>query len=68
MTHPIAARRPLLTVRNLTVAVVLIAAALLLWLVVARTGQSAQTATNVHHMYNPCATSASAPPSGCRTR
>jgi len=42
-----------LTVRNLTVAVVLIAAALLLWLVVARTGQSAQTATNVHHIYHP---------------
>ena len=53
MTHPIAARRPLLTVRNLTVAVVLIAAALLLWLMVARTGQSAQTATNVHHIYHP---------------
>ena len=53
MTHPIAARRPLLTVRNLTVAVVLIAAALLLWLVAARTGQSAQTATNVHHIYHP---------------
>ena len=52
MTHPIAARRPLLTVRNLTVAVVLIAAALLLWLVVARTGQSAQAATQVHHFYH----------------
>jgi len=37
MTQAIAASRPLLTVRNLAVAVAFIAAALLLWLVVART-------------------------------
>jgi hypothetical protein len=50
MTQPIAASRPLLTVRNLAVAVTFIAVALLLWLVVARTGQ---TATQVHHFYHP---------------
>jgi hypothetical protein len=48
MTQPIAASQPLLTVRNLAVAVTFIAVALLLWLVVARTGQSAQAATQVH--------------------
>jgi hypothetical protein len=53
MTQPIAASRPLVTGRNLAVAVTFIAAALLLWLVVARTGQSAQTATYVHHIYHP---------------
>ena len=53
MTQAIAASRPLLTVRNLAVAVAFIAAALLLWLVVARTGQSVQTATYVHHIYHP---------------
>ena len=53
MTQAIAASRPLLTVRNLAVAVAFIAAALLLWLVVARTGQSAQTATYVHHINHP---------------
>jgi len=71
MTQPIAASRPLLTMRNLAVAVTFIAVALLLWLVAAKTGQSARTATfttPVHHIYNPCAISASAPPSGCRTR
>jgi len=52
MTHPIAASRPLLTTRNLAIAVAFIAAALLLWLV-ARTGQSAQTATQVHHILHP---------------
>jgi hypothetical protein len=71
MTHLTAAGRPLLTARNLAVAATLIAAALLLWLVAARTGQSAQTApftAQVHHVYNPCASPASPPPSGCRTR
>jgi hypothetical protein len=53
MTQPIAASQPLLTVRNLAVAVTFIAVALLLWLVVARTGQSAQTATQVHHFSHP---------------
>jgi hypothetical protein len=53
MTHPIAASRPLLTVRNLAVAMTLIAVALLLWLVVARTGQSAQIAAQVHHIHHP---------------
>ena len=53
MTQPIAASRPLLTGRNLAVAVTFIAAALLLWLVVARTGQSTQTATYVHHINHP---------------
>lgn len=53
MTHPIAASRPLLTARNLAVAMAFIAAALLLWLVLARTGQSAQTATQVHHILHP---------------
>jgi hypothetical protein len=55
MTHPIAQSRPLLTVRNLAVVATLIAGALLLWLVVARTGQSAQTATftQVHHIHHP---------------
>jgi len=37
MTQPIAASRPLLTARNL----------------VARTGQSAQTATHVHYILHP---------------
>jgi len=67
MTHLAAAGRPLLTPRNLVVAAALIAAALLLWLVAARTGQSTFTA-QVHHIYNPCAGPASAPPSECRTR
>jgi hypothetical protein len=53
MTQPIAASRPLLTMRNLAVAVTFIAAALLVWLVVTRTGQSAPTATQVHHIYHP---------------
>jgi hypothetical protein len=53
MTQPIAASRPFLTGRNLAVAVTFIAAALLLWLVVARTGQSAQTATYIHHINHP---------------
>jgi hypothetical protein len=53
MTQPIAASRPLLTMRNLAVAVTFIAAALLYWLVVTRTGQSAQTAAQVHHIYHP---------------
>jgi hypothetical protein len=55
MTHPIAPSRPLLTARHLAVAAALIAAALLLWLVVTRTGQSAQTATftHVHHIIHP---------------
>ena len=53
MTQPIAASRPLLTGKNLAVAVMFIAAALLLWLVVARTGQSTQTATYVHHINHP---------------
>lgn len=53
MTHPIAASQPHLTVRNLVVAVTIIAVALLVWLVVARTGQSAQTATQIHHIYHP---------------
>ena len=56
MTQPIAASRPLLTVRNLAVAATLIAAVLLLWLVVARTGQSAQTGTSttqVHYILHP---------------
>ena len=52
MTHPIAASRPLLTARNLAV-VTFIAVALLLWLVAAKTGLSAQTATQVHHFYHP---------------
>jgi hypothetical protein len=49
MSQPIAASQPLFTARNVAIAVTLIAAALLLWLVVARTGQSAQTAAQVHH-------------------
>jgi hypothetical protein len=53
MTQPIAASRPLLTMRNLAVAVTLIAAALLCWLVVTRTGQSAQTVAHVQHIYHP---------------
>ena len=53
MTHPIAASQPLFTVRNLIVAATLIAVALLVWLLVARTGQSAQTATQVHHFSHP---------------
>jgi hypothetical protein len=53
MTQPIAAGQPLLTVRNLAVAVIFIAAALLLWLVAARTGQSAHTATFTTHIHHP---------------
>jgi hypothetical protein len=54
MTHPIAASRPLLTVRNLAIAATLIAVVLMLWLVVARTGQSAQAfTTQVHHIHHP---------------
>ena len=53
MTQLIAASRPLLTVRNLAIAGTFIAAALLLWLVAAKTGLSAQTATQVHHFYHP---------------
>ena len=53
MTQPIAANGPLLTVRNLAVAGTFIAVALLLWLVAARTGQSAQAATQIHHFSHP---------------
>ena len=55
MTHPIAASRPLLTVRNLAIAATLIAVVLMLWLVVARTGQSAQQpfTTQVPHIHHP---------------
>jgi hypothetical protein len=52
MTQPIAANGQLLTVRNLAV-VTFIAVALLLWLVAAKAGLSAQTATQVHHFYHP---------------
>jgi len=52
-TQPIAASRPLLTIRNLAVAVTFIAAVLLVWLVVTRTGQSALTTTQVHHLHHP---------------
>jgi hypothetical protein len=53
MSQPIAASQPLFTARNLAIAAILIAAALLLWLLVARTGQSAQTAIQVHHFSHP---------------
>jgi hypothetical protein len=53
MTQPIAASRPLLTMRNLAIAATFIAAALLIWLVVTKTGQSAQTATQAHHINHP---------------
>jgi hypothetical protein len=53
MTQPIAANGPLLTVRNLAVAGTFIAVALLLWLVAARTGQSVQAATPIHHFSHP---------------
>jgi len=56
MTHPITASRPLLTASNVAVAVTLIAVALLLWLVVARTGQSATSAAQCHYL------------AGCRAR
>jgi len=49
MTQPIAVNGPFLTVRNLAVAVTLIAVALVLSLVAARTGHSAQTATQIYH-------------------
>ena len=43
MTQPIAATRPLLTTKNLAVAVaIIIAAALMYWLVVTKTGQAPQ--------------------------
>jgi len=49
MTQPIAATRPLLTTKNLAVAVaIIVAAALMYWLVVTKTGQSPQT-----HYYHP---------------
>ena len=51
MTQPIAATPPLVTTRNLAVAVTIIAAVLLYWLVVTKTGPSAQTA--VHYLYHP---------------
>ena len=54
MTQPITTNRPLLTARNPAIAATLIAAALMLWLVVARTGQSAQAfTTQVHHIHHP---------------
>jgi hypothetical protein len=53
MTQPIAADGPLFTVRNLAVVVTFIAVALLLGLVAARTGHSAQGATPIHHFYHP---------------
>ena len=54
MTQPITASKPLLTARNMAVAVTLIAVALLLWLVVARTGQSAHAAAyQLHHIHHP---------------
>jgi hypothetical protein len=40
-------------VRNLAVVVTFIAVALLLWLVAAKTGQSAQALTQVHHFSHP---------------
>ena len=46
---PIAVNGPFLTVRNLAVAVTFIAVALVLSLVAARTGHSAQTATQIYH-------------------
>ena len=49
MTQPIAANGPFFTVRNLAVAVTFITVALLLGLVAARTGHSAQTATQIYH-------------------
>ena len=52
MTQPIAVNGPFFTVRNLAIAVTLIAVALVLWLVAARTGQSAQTATHFHPYYS----------------
>jgi len=52
MIQPIATNQPLLTVRNLAVVVTFIAVALVLWLVAARTGQSAQTATHFHPYYS----------------
>jgi hypothetical protein len=53
MTQPIAANGPLLTVRNLAVVVAFIAVALVLSLVAARTGQSGQAVTQVHHISHP---------------
>jgi hypothetical protein len=53
MTQPIAANGSFLTVRNLAVAVTFIAVALLVWLVVARTGQSAHAATQIPHFHHP---------------
>jgi hypothetical protein len=53
MTQPIAASQPLLTVRNLAVAMTFIAVALLLWVVAARTGQSAHAATQIHYIHHP---------------
>ena len=54
MTQPITTNRPLLTARNPAIAATLIAAALMLWLVVARTGQSAQAfTTQVPHIHHP---------------
>ena len=49
MTQPIAATRPLLTTKNLAVAVaIIVAAALMYWLVVTMSGLSTQT-----HYYHP---------------
>jgi uncharacterized delta-60 repeat protein len=62
MTQPIAATQPLVTTRNLAVAVTIIAAALLYWLVVTKTGQPAQTATVVPTSSTPRASPALAPP------
>jgi hypothetical protein len=52
MTQPIAADGPRLTMRNLAVAVTFIAVALVLWLVVARTGQSTHAATQIPHYHH----------------
>ena len=49
MTQPIAVNGPFFTVRNLAIAVTLIAVALVLSLVAARTGQ---TATHFHPYYS----------------
>jgi len=53
MIQPVATSPSLLTVRNLAVVLTFIAVALVLWLVAARTGQSAQAVTQVHHISHP---------------
>jgi hypothetical protein len=52
MAQPIVANGPLLTVRNLAVVLTFMAAALVLGLVAARTGQAAHTATVFHPFYS----------------